>query len=632
MSDIFLSYASADRDRARQLAELLERQGWSVWWDRTIPPGSSFDQVIEQALASARCVVVLWSKASVASDWVKTEAAEGARKRILVPALIEGVKIPFEFRRLQAADLSGWQGETAHPELRVLFGSVADRLGRPLGPLGETPSTGTQQRGRPRKIARFAAIAALILVFGGAIYAARRGKVPLTPPDAARPPTVDVTRTEDTKPIDKAKSEGPKAAAKVGGEERKIALALELSASSEATRMRVLERAEDEGRKYWWYLSTQKGRADLLQLSVLLAVESLRRSPSPEAEQALRRGLVLLTRPARRMEHAGDVAAVVFSPDGKYVATASSDDTARVWEAAGGREVARMNHAGDVRAVAFSPDGRHLATGSDDKTARVWEALSGLEIKRMSHEGSLQAVVFSPDGKYLATREFVSGLQRPARVWEISSGREVARLTHAKPDFQRDVEAVAFSPDGKSVASGGGDETARVWEVGTWTEHVRISQRSDVQALAYSPDGRYLASGNRDGSVRLWPATGGTQLAVMTHDDGVWFVTFSPNGKYLVSVGQDMTARVWEATTGQEIVRIVTARFSHHSRPPVAFSPDGRYLATAGDPYASLWLLFPENLMAEACARMTRNLTPEEWRQHLGDEPYRKTCPTVAGP
>jgi NAD(P)-dependent dehydrogenase (short-subunit alcohol dehydrogenase family) len=81
MADIFVSYASADRDRAKALAEALATQGWSVWWDRTIPPGRQFDEVIEEELAAAGCVVVLWSKASVASSWVKTEAADARDRR-----------------------------------------------------------------------------------------------------------------------------------------------------------------------------------------------------------------------------------------------------------------------------------------------------------------------------------------------------------------------------------------------------------------------------------------------------------------------------------------------------------------------------------------------------------------------
>jgi TIR domain-containing protein len=129
VSDIFVSYASADRDRARAIAQALTEHGWSVWWDRTIPPGKQFDEVIEEALDAARCVVVLWSKASVASTWVKTEAAEAMRRKILVPVLIEDVKIPLEFRRLQAADLSHWNGEKAHEELQKFFASIDTNVG-----------------------------------------------------------------------------------------------------------------------------------------------------------------------------------------------------------------------------------------------------------------------------------------------------------------------------------------------------------------------------------------------------------------------------------------------------------------------------------------------------------------------
>ena len=128
MSDIFISYASADRERAHLLSGALDRRGWSVWWDRTIPPGKEYHEVIERALDSAKCVVVLWSSTSIASSWVKTEAAEAMRRKILVPALIDHVTIPLEFRRLQAADLSHWRGEPSHPELEKFFESIAVKI------------------------------------------------------------------------------------------------------------------------------------------------------------------------------------------------------------------------------------------------------------------------------------------------------------------------------------------------------------------------------------------------------------------------------------------------------------------------------------------------------------------------
>ena len=155
MSDIFVSYASADRDRARAVAQALTDQGWSVWWDRTIPPGRQFDEVIEEALDSARCVAVLWSKASVASQWVKTEAAEAMRRKILVPVLIEDVKIPLEFRRLQAADLSTWTGGNTHEELQKFFASIGTNVGqvaRPTQPPENQAAEPPQPSPRPPEV------------------------------------------------------------------------------------------------------------------------------------------------------------------------------------------------------------------------------------------------------------------------------------------------------------------------------------------------------------------------------------------------------------------------------------------------------------------------------------------------
>jgi hypothetical protein len=138
MTDIFISYAREDKERAELLSNAFSRQGWSVWWDREIPPGQSFDEMIENALHSARCVIVLWSKDSVLSRWVKTEAAEGAARGILIPVLMDKVQIPLEFKRIEAADLSDWQGTTSHFEFDQLLKTVA-------GVLSGSTSTGVKR-------------------------------------------------------------------------------------------------------------------------------------------------------------------------------------------------------------------------------------------------------------------------------------------------------------------------------------------------------------------------------------------------------------------------------------------------------------------------------------------------------
>jgi formylglycine-generating enzyme required for sulfatase activity len=101
MADIFISYARADRRKVRRFAEALEKKGWQVWWDLRIRSGSSFDRVIEQALEEARCVIVIWSRNSVESDWVRAEAGDGLERRILVSiAIDQELRLPLRFRNV----------------------------------------------------------------------------------------------------------------------------------------------------------------------------------------------------------------------------------------------------------------------------------------------------------------------------------------------------------------------------------------------------------------------------------------------------------------------------------------------------------------------------------------------------
>lgn len=133
MKDIFISYARHDRDWVEGFVQVLEREGLSVWWDRHIPPGKTFDEVIEEALDSARCVIVVWSHASVGSEWVKTEAAEGQRRGVLFPVLIDDSRTPLEFRRIQGAQLAQWDGSTDFPEFRLLLDSIRSMVGQGSG-------------------------------------------------------------------------------------------------------------------------------------------------------------------------------------------------------------------------------------------------------------------------------------------------------------------------------------------------------------------------------------------------------------------------------------------------------------------------------------------------------------------
>ena len=131
MTDIFLSYNEKDRDVAHRVAAMLGSVGWTVWWDRRIPAGETWRSVLEDALESMRCMVVLWSKHSIESEWVYEEATEGRRLGKLVPVLIEPVRPPAGFREIQAADLSGWDGSNEFEGARMLVADLELLLGKP---------------------------------------------------------------------------------------------------------------------------------------------------------------------------------------------------------------------------------------------------------------------------------------------------------------------------------------------------------------------------------------------------------------------------------------------------------------------------------------------------------------------
>ncbi len=129
MADIFISYAHEDKERVAPIVDELEKIGWSVFWDRTIPPGKDWLSYIEKKLEVSSCVVVVWSASSVKSakdNWVLDEAVEAKKRDILVPLRIDEVDPPFGFRRAQSADLSHWEKNSAEPDFQQLVAAISD--------------------------------------------------------------------------------------------------------------------------------------------------------------------------------------------------------------------------------------------------------------------------------------------------------------------------------------------------------------------------------------------------------------------------------------------------------------------------------------------------------------------------
>ncbi len=286
--------------------------------------------------------------------------------------------------------------------------------------------------------------------------------------------------------------------------------------------------------------------------------------------------------------HDDTIYALAVSPDGTRLATGSIDKTAKVWDAVTGQELLTLRgHTDYMRGIAFSPDGTRIATVNLDKTARIWDAVTGKELLTLvGHTGGVSGVAFSPDGKRLVTGSWSDEPEHTAKVWDAASGQVLLTLTgHTSSVFD-----AAFSPDGKRVATGSGDGTARVWDSTTGRLLATAFVRSVVMSVAFSPDGSRLATGSTEGTAKVWDASTGELLETLAgHSGGLMGVAYSPDGTRLGTASQDGTAKVWDVSTAgsREWLTIV----GHNGLVRyLAFSADGSRLATSGaDKTAKIW-------------------------------------------
>jgi WD40 repeat protein/serine/threonine protein kinase len=281
--------------------------------------------------------------------------------------------------------------------------------------------------------------------------------------------------------------------------------------------------------------------------------------------------------------HARSILSAAFSPDGTRVITASRDETARVWDASTGQEIAILRgHDHGVTSAAFSPDGTRVVTGSWDDTARVWDASTGKQLALLGgHESSVNTAAFSPDGTLVVT----ASSDKTARVWDACNGQQLALLSvHVGSVF-----SAAFSPDGTRVVTASEDETAWVWDASTELQPAPlVGHKRDVLSAAFSPDGTRVVTASQDNTARVWDASTRKQLAILGgHDGWVLSATFSPDSARVVTASHDTTARVWDTSTGQELARL---RGHDSLVSSAAFSPDGTRVVTASsDGTARVW-------------------------------------------
>ena len=289
--------------------------------------------------------------------------------------------------------------------------------------------------------------------------------------------------------------------------------------------------------------------------------------------------------------HGDWVNRVVFTPDGKYLVTASRDKTLRIWEAGSGKEILKIKDLpASAVAIAISPDGGRLATtaGKWVKDKQHWvgevdlyDAKTGKLIRTIQgHTEPIGAVAFHPDGKLLAT----ASNDGTVKIWDSADGKEMYSLKgHAGP-----VNTVVFSADGKWLASGGDDKTVKIWEVATGNEIKTLKGPARaISSLAFTRDGKYLASASQDGTVMLWDGLEWKDIRTVKADEGVLAVAFSPDGTKLATGGWENVVQIWDVESGKEL-----GGLAGHTLPIscVIFGPGGdRVVSASLDQTVRIW-------------------------------------------
>ncbi|MCX6627144.1 MAG: trypsin-like peptidase domain-containing protein [Candidatus Solibacter sp.] len=473
-------------------------------------------------------------------------------------------------------------------------------------------------------------------------------------------------------------------------DDARAALGRELAGHAVATRNEVAKKAANEDELNWLDLLENPDRRVLLERSALLALESLKRSRTAEGERALRDALAWLPWPALTLDHyaywavftpdgkhivsaastearvwetatrreilridlskGGSVSAITLSHDGRLLAS-FGEKSVIVWRILTGDAAATLpqpshdsssytavdSHAAHVATLpqpshndrglaVFSPDDKLLATATrwDDHAVRLWAIPSGRPVAELVHAGRVRLAAFSPDGNHVVTTSGADGTeeQETAWVWSVASGRQTKRLDHRER-----VCAIAFSPDGKYLVTTD-RSLLRTWNASTFAHISDVQVQGGIYDLLFSPDSRHLLVGSwYNEGVALLEA--GTWRALSKIGEGALTAgVFAPGRTYVAlthrAIGKDKSSRVWDADTGREIARLALEWWREVS----AFSPDGQYALTPDGGFGpvKLWPLTLRDPIATACARLTRNLTPDEWHRYLGREPYRRTC------
>ena len=253
--------------------------------------------------------------------------------------------------------------------------------------------------------------------------------------------------------------------------------------------------------------------------------------------------------------HQTTVNALAWSHDGTRVASADSTGIVKVWDAANGHtDVTYTGHSGAVTALAWSPNDVRIASASDDMTVNVWDVIDGTTVYTYrGHHKPVTSVAWSHNGTRIVSG--ASGDKNEIQVWDATTGANV--VTYSNPEAYSTVDAVAWSPDDTRIASSG-DNTVRIWDAATGGKTVSVicsgHQNTDtVDTVAWSPDGTYVASGGYDNTVTICDsATGNTTLTYQDKSGSVYSLDWSPDGKRIASASDD-GVQIWDVANGKRL-------------------------------------------------------------------------------
>ncbi len=297
-----------------------------------------------------------------------------------------------------------------------------------------------------------------------------------------------------------------------------------------------------------------------------------------QVHSALRRAVYGVEEYNRFLGHKATITDINFSPNGQLIASASSDNTIKLWHPDGSLWRDLKGHQATVWSVQFSPDSSMLVSGSEDSTIKLWNR-DGILWKTFNnaHQAPITSVAFSPDGKTIASASF----DRTIKLWTLNG-----TLLKTFSDHHGAVMRVAFSPDGQTIVSGSADRTIKLWHIdGTLLKTFR-GHSATVMAVAFSPDSQTIVSGSGDHTIKLWHLDGTLLNTFLGHGATVWTVKFSPDGKMIGSASSDKTIKIW--SRNGSLLR--TLRGHQAAIWTMAFSPDSSTIASgAADKLVKLW-------------------------------------------